>query len=210
MLIAIDGPAGAGKSSVAKAVAKALGFTYLDSGAMYRCVALAALERGVAPAEVAPAADDLARRAGAARRPRRERSDPRARSLRGRLARRCGPSGSRGDGRPAAPPAGQRHRLGCRGPGHRHGRRARRRGQGVPDRLAAGARAPARGTARRRSRTVLAEQTIRDERDRQRAHSPLAPAPDAVRARHHRADARARWSSGSWRWRAARRGALIW
>jgi cytidylate kinase len=46
MVIAIDGPAGAGKSSVARAVARALGFTYLDSGAMYRCVALAALERG--------------------------------------------------------------------------------------------------------------------------------------------------------------------
>ncbi|HEX3173472.1 MAG TPA: (d)CMP kinase [Solirubrobacterales bacterium] len=46
MVIAIDGPAGAGKSSVARAVAKRLDFTYLDSGAMYRCVALAALERG--------------------------------------------------------------------------------------------------------------------------------------------------------------------
>jgi CMP/dCMP kinase len=44
MVIAIDGPAGAGKSSVARAVAAELGFTYLDSGAMYRCVALAALE----------------------------------------------------------------------------------------------------------------------------------------------------------------------
>ena len=44
MVIAIDGPAGAGKSSVARAVAGALGFTYLDSGAMYRCVALAGLE----------------------------------------------------------------------------------------------------------------------------------------------------------------------
>jgi CMP/dCMP kinase len=47
MVIAIDGPAGAGKSSVARAVAAELGFTYLDSGAMYRCVALAAIERGV-------------------------------------------------------------------------------------------------------------------------------------------------------------------
>ena len=47
MVIAIDGPAGAGKSTVARAVSAALGFTYLDSGAMYRCVALAALERGV-------------------------------------------------------------------------------------------------------------------------------------------------------------------
>jgi CMP/dCMP kinase len=44
MVIAIDGPAGAGKSTVARAVATELGFTYLDSGAMYRCVALAALE----------------------------------------------------------------------------------------------------------------------------------------------------------------------
>jgi CMP/dCMP kinase len=47
MVIAIDGPAGAGKSTVARALAERLGFTYLDSGAMYRCVALAALERGV-------------------------------------------------------------------------------------------------------------------------------------------------------------------
>jgi CMP/dCMP kinase len=46
MVIAIDGPAGAGKSSVARAVAASLGFTYLDSGAMYRCVALAGIERG--------------------------------------------------------------------------------------------------------------------------------------------------------------------
>jgi CMP/dCMP kinase len=47
MVIAIDGPAGAGKSTVARAVAEELGFTYLDSGAMYRCVALAALEAGI-------------------------------------------------------------------------------------------------------------------------------------------------------------------
>jgi CMP/dCMP kinase len=46
MVIAIDGPAGAGKSSVARGVAAALGFTYLDSGAMYRSVALAALREG--------------------------------------------------------------------------------------------------------------------------------------------------------------------
>jgi cytidylate kinase len=44
MVIAIDGPAGAGKSTVARGVAGELGFTYLDSGAMYRCVALAALQ----------------------------------------------------------------------------------------------------------------------------------------------------------------------
>ena len=50
MLIAIDGPAGAGKSTVARAVARALGWTYLDAGAMYRCAALADL-RGQAPPE---------------------------------------------------------------------------------------------------------------------------------------------------------------
>ncbi len=49
MVIAIDGPAGAGKSSVARGVAAALAWTYLDSGAMYRCVALAALDRDVDP-----------------------------------------------------------------------------------------------------------------------------------------------------------------
>ena len=43
MVIAIDGPAGAGKSTVAKAVATQLGFTYLDSGAMYRAVGLSLL-----------------------------------------------------------------------------------------------------------------------------------------------------------------------
>jgi cytidylate kinase len=49
MVIAIDGPAGAGKSTVARGLAAELDFTYLDSGAMYRCVALAALRRGVDP-----------------------------------------------------------------------------------------------------------------------------------------------------------------
>jgi cytidylate kinase len=49
MVIAIDGPAGAGKSTVARAVADELGFTYLDSGAMYRCVALAAEKAGIDP-----------------------------------------------------------------------------------------------------------------------------------------------------------------
>jgi len=44
MIVAIDGPAGVGKSTVARGVAGALGFNYLDSGAMYRCVALASLE----------------------------------------------------------------------------------------------------------------------------------------------------------------------
>lgn len=45
--VAIDGPAGAGKSSVSKAAAKSLGFTYIDTGAMYRAVALFAIEHGI-------------------------------------------------------------------------------------------------------------------------------------------------------------------
>jgi cytidylate kinase len=53
MVVAIDGPAGAGKSTVARALADALGFTYLDSGAMYRAVALAVTESGRAASEVA-------------------------------------------------------------------------------------------------------------------------------------------------------------
>ena len=45
--IAIDGPAGAGKSTVAKEVAKRLGIHYLDTGAMYRAMAVAVLEQGI-------------------------------------------------------------------------------------------------------------------------------------------------------------------
>jgi cytidylate kinase len=53
MVIAIDGPAGAGKSSVARAVARELGFTYLDTGAMYRAIGLATLETGEPAAQLA-------------------------------------------------------------------------------------------------------------------------------------------------------------
>jgi cytidylate kinase len=47
IIVAIDGPAGAGKSTVARRVARRLGFTYIDSGAMYRAVALWALREGL-------------------------------------------------------------------------------------------------------------------------------------------------------------------
>jgi cytidylate kinase len=57
--LAIDGPAGAGKSTVARAVADALGWDYIDSGAMYRAVALAALDAGI-DLDDADAISDLA------------------------------------------------------------------------------------------------------------------------------------------------------
>ena len=47
MIIAIDGPAGAGKSSVSKEVSKCLGFTYIDTGAMYRALTWKTLNRNI-------------------------------------------------------------------------------------------------------------------------------------------------------------------
>ena len=46
--VAIDGPAGAGKSSVSKEIAKRMGIIYVDTGAMYRAAALYAIEKGIA------------------------------------------------------------------------------------------------------------------------------------------------------------------
>lgn len=60
MIVAIDGPAGSGKSTVARALAAREGLTYLDTGAMYRAVTCAALERGVSASD-ADAVAELAR-----------------------------------------------------------------------------------------------------------------------------------------------------
>lgn len=50
--IAIDGPAGAGKSTIARMAAERLGFIYVDTGAMYRAIALFCLRRGISPKEI--------------------------------------------------------------------------------------------------------------------------------------------------------------
>lgn len=59
VVIAVDGPSGSGKSTVARGVARALGLRYLDTGAMYRAITWAALQRGVDPAD-STAVGDLA------------------------------------------------------------------------------------------------------------------------------------------------------
>lgn len=61
-VVAIDGPAGAGKTTIAKAVAEALGWDYVDTGAMYRAITLKALEEGIDPNDgerLGPAADNV-------------------------------------------------------------------------------------------------------------------------------------------------------
>lgn len=62
VVVAIDGPGGAGKSTIARAIASRLGYVYIDTGAMYRAVALWALRAGIAPDD-AHKLDELARQA---------------------------------------------------------------------------------------------------------------------------------------------------
>jgi len=59
MRVAIDGPAGAGKSTISKAIAKELGYIYIDTGAMYRAAGLAALEKGINITEHTDKASEL-------------------------------------------------------------------------------------------------------------------------------------------------------
>jgi len=179
MVVAIDGPAGAGKSTVARAVADALGFTYLDSGAMYRCVGLAAREQSRAPAEVAPALRiELGERVTcdgrdvteAIRTPEvseaasQAAADPRVREAVVAQQRRIVADGDwvaegRDIGTVVAPDAAVKVFL-TASPQERARRRAAQIGADVA--------------------TVLQEQTIRDERDTTREHSPLVAAADAV------------------------------
>jgi cytidylate kinase len=179
VVIAIDGPAGAGKSSVARAVAQALGFTYLDSGAMYRCVALASLQRPDDPATLAT-------------------------EIRIDLGDRVLLDGEDVTDAIRVPEVSERASLVAAEPGVRRAMVARQRsllssgdwvaeGRDIGTVVAPDAELkvfltadPAERARRRAAQlggdatTVLAEQTMRDERDRSRAVSPLRPAEGAI------------------------------
>jgi CMP/dCMP kinase len=188
VLIAIDGPAGAGKSTVARAVAEALGFTYLDSGAMYRCVALlwlesptrepaalagaAKIELGGSPEPSAPMRVLLDGRdvTEQIRSPEVSEAaslvavDPGVREALVANQRRLTAAGNwvaegRDIGTVVAPEAALKIFL-TASPAERARRRAAELGA--------------------EQTTVLAEQALRDERDSEREHSPLRAAPGAV------------------------------
>lgn len=188
MLVAIDGPAGAGKSTVARELARELGFTYLDSGAMYRCVALLSLrEPGAEPATLARAAR-IEFRAGPAEevRPRTilDGEDVSERIREGEVAEAASRVAA-DPGVRAALVAKQRELIGA-GDWVAEGRDI---GTVVAPEaeLKVFLTADPAERARRRAAElgaeeaqVLAEQALRDERDSTRSHSPLQPAPDAV------------------------------
>jgi CMP/dCMP kinase len=180
MLIAIDGPAGAGKSTVARALARRLGYTYLDTGAMYRCVALLSLDAPEqAPAVLARAASielgdrvlldgrdvtDAIRALEVSEAASRVAADPGVREALVTAQREAIAVGDWvAEGRDiatvVAPDAELKIFL-TASPEERARRRAGELGADVA--------------------TVLAEQTLRDERDSTLGRSTLQPAPGAV------------------------------
>jgi cytidylate kinase len=179
MVVAIDGPAGAGKSTVARAVAARLGFTYLDSGAMYRCVALAAQRAGADPATVAGRVrielgerivldgedvTEAIRSADVSEAASKAAADPAVRAAlvpqqRALMAGGDWVAEGRDIGTVVAPDAAVKVFL-TASPQERARRRAAQLGAEVA--------------------SVLAEQTIRDQRDTGRTDSPLRAAEDAV------------------------------
>lgn len=178
-VVAIDGPAGAGKSTVSRAVAARLGFTYLDSGAMYRCVGLATLEREGEPGEVAAAiaielgdrirldgrdVTDAIRSPDVSQAASRVAAIPAVRAAMVRQQRQLMSSGDwvaegRDIGTVVKPDAEVKVFL-TADPRERARRRAAELGVDVE--------------------RVLAEQTIRDQRDQNRPDSPLRPADGAI------------------------------
>ena len=179
MVVAIDGPAGAGKSTVARAAARALGFTYLDSGAMYRAVGLMTSRNGGPAAE---RADELDIQLGervlangedvteAIRAPEvseaasRVATDPAVREAlvkkqRGLLSRGDWVAEGRDIGTVVAPDAEVKVYLTASAE-ERARRRATELGTDVD--------------------TVMRDQALRDAQDMDREHSPLMAAPGAV------------------------------
>ena len=178
MVVAIDGPAGAGKSTVARAAADALGFTYLDSGAMYRAAALALLEEGgsasdrardlevelgdrvlangrdVTEAIRSPEVSEAASRIATNEKV-REALVPKQRAL---LSQGDWVAEGRDIGTVVAPDAEVKVFL-TASPEERARRRAEELGTDPG--------------------TVLRDQALRDAQDRSREHSPLVRAPDA-------------------------------
>ncbi len=198
MLIAIDGPAGAGKSTVARALAARLGSTYLDTGAMYRCVGLLWLDSSArSPAALAKRANIAFTEAGPG-------ANPAAQGP-GQLA---GPrvllDGSDVSEAIRTPEVSEAASRVASDPGVREALVAKQReliaagdwvaeGRDIGTVVAPGAQlkvyltADAPERARRRAvelggdqATVMAEQALRDERDSTRSYSPLEVASDAV------------------------------
>ncbi|MBV9213182.1 MAG: (d)CMP kinase [Actinobacteria bacterium] len=179
MVVAIDGPAGAGKSTVGRGVARALGYRYLDSGALYRAVALALIEDGGAPAERARAARvDVGDRVKLDGRDVTELiRGPEVSELASKIA-------SMGEVREAL--LVRQRELVADGDWVAEGRDI---GTVVAPEaelkifLTASPEARAHRRAQELGadwRTVLHDQAIRDAQDSERAHSPLRPAPDAI------------------------------
>jgi CMP/dCMP kinase len=179
MVVAIDGPAGAGKSSVARALADALGFTYLDSGAMYRAVGLMTLRHGGAASDqaerlrlelgerVVANGDDVTdaiRAPDVTEAASRVATNPRVRAALVEKQRELLSNGDwvaegRDIGTVVAPDAALKVFL-TASPEERARRRAEELGTDVD--------------------TILRDQALRDAQDSSREHSPLEMAPGAV------------------------------
>ena len=179
MIVAIDGPAGAGKSSVARGLAEALGFTYLNSGSLYRAVGLLTMREGGAASDHAERLDvELGDRVllggedvtEALRAPEVSEAASRVATnqrVREALSRKQQEMFAEGDwvvegrdiGTVVAPDAAVKVFL-TASPEERARRRAAELGTDVE--------------------TVLRDQALRDASDENREHSPLQMAPDAV------------------------------
>ena len=179
MVVAIDGPAGAGKSTVARATARALGFTYLDSGAMYRAVGLMAQRHGGAASDRAEELDirlgdrvlangedvtDAIRTPEVSEAASKVATNPRVREALVQKQRELLSEGNwvvegRDIGTVVAPDAAVKVYL-TASPEERARRRAAELGTDV--------------------RTVLQDQALRDAQDMEREHSPLMAARGAV------------------------------